>query len=482
MTDMKKDLAVEDIAHILWSNKVIIIILSIIVSLSVFVKINYFTRDQFSANCVLYVSNKDEKTITQIIEKSDIDTSRSLSATYIELLKTDSFLESVCEDLPQKCSWRELSSMLSISTVNETELINISVTADSKDEAYDAAVGIMNKAPAMLINVFEGGDAKVVNPPRYPENPIDKGIVIKVAAGFILGTLIGCIYVFIKRIMDKKIHKGDDVANRYGISILGETAQSVNQSRRLFKVNRKVADEIRNVINDTTDFDTVETYKSIRTNIMFSAPKQETGKVIVITSALPGEGKTTTAINLAITFAQTGAKILIIDCDLRRSRVHRYLGIERKEGVSNVVCGYAKLEQAIQKDVKENLDCLTAGETPPNPAELLQSQEFQTMISELQHQYDYIFVDTPPITIVTDAAVLTKQCEGVIIVARSEMTTYDLFDLALDELKNTGAKIIGAIIHESSDKQKKYSYYKNKKYGGRYAYKYAYRYGEDEKK
>ena len=482
MTEKKKDLAIEDIARILWNNKIIIIILSVIVSLSVFVKLKYFTKDQFSANCVLYVSNKDEKTITQIIEKSDIDTSRSLSATYIELLKTDSFLESVCEDLPQKCSWRELSSMLSISTVNETELINISVTADSKDEAYDAAVGIMNKAPAMLINVFEGGDVKVVNPPRYPENPIDKGIVIKIAAGFILGALLGCVYVFIKRIMDKKIHKGEDVANHYGISILGETAQSASHSKRLFKVNRKVSDEIRNVINEKTDFDTVETYKSIRTNIMFSAPKQETGKVIVITSALPGEGKTTTAINLAITFAQTGAKILIIDCDLRRSRVHRYLGIERKEGVSNVVCGYAKLEQAIQKNVKENLDCLTAGEIPPNPAELLQSQEFQNMISELQRQYDYIFLDTPPVTVVTDAAVLTKQCEGVIIVARSEMTTYDLLDLALDELKNTGAKIIGAIIHESNDKQKKYGYYKNKKYGGKYAYKYAYRYEEDEKK
>lgn len=473
MIDTQKDIDIKEILDIVWRNKIIIIVLAVIAAVSVFVKTYYFTNDRFQASCVLYVSNKDKEATNEIIEKSDIDTSRSLSATYIELLKTDSFLESVCDDLPKKISWEDLSKMLSISVINDTELIDITVESDSKLTVYNAAVGIMNKAPEMLANIFEGGEVKVVNPPRFPHKPISKGIAKKTAVGFFFGAFLGCAYAFIKMVLDQKVHKGEDIANRYNISVLGETAQPTSHSKRNKrgkKSDTDLASGIQNILSEKTDFDTVETYKSIRTNIMFSTPKQDKGKVIAVTSASPGEGKTTTAINLAITFSQTGAKIILIDCDLRRARVHRYLQLERKEGVSNVVCGYTELPKAIIKSVRENLDVLTAGENPPNPAELLQTQEFQNMIAQLQKEYDYIFIDTPPITIVTDAAILSKQCDGIVVVAKSEVTTYDLLDVAIKEIRNTKARIIGTIVHDSSEKLKKYGYYKSKKYGYKYKY------------
>ena len=143
--------------------------------------------------------------------------------------------------------------------------------------------------------------------------------------------------------------------------------------------------------------------------------------------------------------------------------------------MSNVVCGYAKLDEAIKRNVRDNLDCLTAGEIPPNPAELLQTEEYVRMLKNLESQYDYIFTDTPPITVVTDAAVLMKHCDGAVIVARNEMTTYDLLDAAVNEVKNSGAPLLGAIVHDSSEKQKKYGYYRGGKIG---KYKYDYVYGD----
>lgn len=241
-------------------------------------------------------------------------------------------------------------------------------------------------------------------------------------------------------------------------------------------------DEKQRILNDKSDFNVVEAYKSIRTNIMFSMPKTENGKVIVITSSIPGEGKTTTTINLALTFAQTGARVLLLDCDLRKSRTHRYLQMERTEGVSNVLCGFTTLDKAIKKNVRDGLDCLTAGEIPPNPAELIESEEFGKMISTLREKYDYIFIDTPPITVVTDAAVAMRQSDGTVVVVRQDLTTFDMLDETMENIDTTGTKIIGVIMLGSEEKHGKYGYYKNGKYGYKYGYKYNYSYSDDEEK
>ncbi|MCH5187484.1 MAG: CpsD/CapB family tyrosine-protein kinase [Oscillospiraceae bacterium] len=236
-------------------------------------------------------------------------------------------------------------------------------------------------------------------------------------------------------------------------------------------------------MNEKSSFETVETYKAIRTNVMFSMPKTDNGKVIVVTSSAPGEGKTTTSINLAITFAQMGAKVMLIDCDLRKSRVHRYLGLERKNGISNVLCGFSNLDKAIKVNVRENLDVLPAGEIPPNPAELMETEEFKNLIAELQKRYDYIFIDTPPITVVTDAAIAMKYSMGTIVVIRQDVTTFDMMDAAMESIKTTGVKILGAIMLGAEQKSKKYGYYKNGKYGYKYGYNYTYdyKYEDDDK-
>lgn len=231
-------------------------------------------------------------------------------------------------------------------------------------------------------------------------------------------------------------------------------------------------DEGAYIINDNTDFGKIESYKSARTNIMFSLPKSDKGKTILVTSSEPSEGKTTTAINLAYTFSQTGSKVILIDCDLRKPRIHRYLKIDRSIGVSNVLCGFETLEKAIQKGVKGSLDCIPVGEIPLNSAELLMSEEMTSMLNSLAEQYDYIFIDTPPVMSVTDAVILAPHCSGTVIVARQEYSSYDMIDKTVAVLKQSGTKILGFVLNTTLKSSKKYwSSYKDK-----YSYHYLYNY------
>ncbi|MBR6682118.1 MAG: CpsD/CapB family tyrosine-protein kinase [Clostridia bacterium] len=228
------------------------------------------------------------------------------------------------------------------------------------------------------------------------------------------------------------------------------------------------------VLGFNSTFAMTESYKSIRTNIMYSMPKTNSGKVLVITSATPDDGKTTTCTNLALTFAQTGAKVLLIDCDLRKPRIHRHLCLERKDGISNVLCGFAELDKAIKRNVRDNLDVLTSGETPPNPVELLGSAEFEEMINTLKEKYDYIFIDTPPINIVTDATLAIKQSTGTVFIVKQNHTTYDMLEEALDKLNKVNTNIIGTIFISAKDSHQKYK----RSYVKRYLKKYSYKYSE----
>ena len=225
-----------------------------------------------------------------------------------------------------------------------------------------------------------------------------------------------------------------------------------------------------NILTHKLNFAITESYKSIRTNIMYSMPKTDSAKVIVVTSASPSEGKTTTCTNLALTFAQINAKVLLIDCDLRKPKIHRYLNLERKVGLSNVLCGFADLDTAIKTNVRNNLDVLTSGETPPNPAELLGSSEFESLINTLKERYDYIFIDTPPVNIVTDATIAIKHVTGTVLIVRRNHTTYDMLEEALDRLNRVNTNIIGTILIDG--KESKFAY--RNRYVGRYFSKYYY--------
>lgn len=244
--------------------------------------------------------------------------------------------------------------------------------------------------------------------------------------------------------------------------------------------NRKEESIIRrssSLIDENTPFTVVEAYKSARTNIIFSLGTTQGCKKIVITSANPGEGKTTTTLNLAIVFAQTGAKVLVIDADLRKPRIDRHLQIDKKGGLSDILCNFIDIESAIHHIEKFGIDCITSGQIPPNPAELLSSDAMGELLDSLSEKYDYILIDTPPSTIVTEAAVLSRFVHGVIIVARQDYTIYESLDKARENLLFADAKILGYILNDIPSKSYGYGryYYRSYRYkSGGYGYGYGY--------
>ena len=222
------------------------------------------------------------------------------------------------------------------------------------------------------------------------------------------------------------------------------------------------------VLNAESSFYIREAYKTLRTNITFSMPREGCKKFLV-TSSLAAEGKSTNCINIAITFAETGAKVCIIDCDLRRPNIHRLFDENAAPGMSNYLVGMASIDEVIRHAGESNLDYICAGDIPPNPAELLGSEKFVQLIGELEKKYEYIIVDTCPVNIVTDTAILSKIIPEVIMVALRD---------AVNQLEFAGAKIIGFILNGVEYTYKGgYKYRYGRKYykvGGRYGRKSRY--------
>lgn len=232
------------------------------------------------------------------------------------------------------------------------------------------------------------------------------------------------------------------------------------------------------ILNRQTPFVIREAYKIARTNIIFSVSGSGSDdcKIIALTSANPGEGKTTSALNLAITFAQTGAKVLIVDGDLRKPRIHQYLGVVKTDGLSTILSNQKTFDEVVYRDIRDGLDCLASGSIPPNPAELLASDAMKQLLDMLKTRYDYVFIDTPPVTVVTDAAALSSSVNGLVVVVREGFTNHESVEHALNLLKIAKAKILGFFVNDIDPASANYGAYR-KSYGRRYGYKYGYNYG-----
>lgn len=235
--------------------------------------------------------------------------------------------------------------------------------------------------------------------------------------------------------------------------------------------NAGMRDYTKVILNDNTDFSIVEAYKSTRTNLEYALAAEEGCKKIIFTSAMPSEGKTTSCINTAITFALAGAKIVLIDADLRKPKVHMCLELENATGFSNYLAGFAELDDVIQH-CKNGLDVITSGQIPPNPSELLVSPRMEKALLKLAEKYDYVIIDAPPVNIVSDAVSMSKFVTGVAVVVKEDFTTHDALKKALSNLEFANAKILGFILNDVMASRGYYSKY----YKYRYRYKYNYRY------
>ncbi|MGL5616001.1 MAG: CpsD/CapB family tyrosine-protein kinase [Sarcina sp.] len=200
-----------------------------------------------------------------------------------------------------------------------------------------------------------------------------------------------------------------------------------------------------------------EAYKALRTNIQYSSIDKKM-KVILITSSEPGEGKSTTSGNLAISLAQDGKKVLVIDCDLRKPSIHKLFKESNLIGLSEVLLGKETFTEAMN-EYGENIDILTSGNLPPNPSEMLGSKAMESLLEELREVYDHIIIDSPPIHAVSDAQILATKVDGTLLVVKAEKTKKDSVQRAKEQINKVNGKIIGAVLNSVDSKRDKYYYY-----------------------
>ena len=318
---------------------------------------------------------------------------------------------------------------------------------------------------------LKSNNFRIVDRAAAPSSPIEPNIPRNLMFAVVLGLASGIGLAFLLDSLDHTVRTTEQAQMISGLASLGmiplgsKSAREGPNPKRLVIATSKEAVELVTQVRPQSQM--AESYRALRTSLLLSnlgAPP----KVIMVTSALPQEGKTTTSINCAVVLAQKGARVLLIDADLRRPSIHKTLGMAPHSGLSNVLTGSATLEKAItQTSILPDLYVLTAGTPPPNPAELLASSYMRDVLAQLREQYDHIVIDTPPSLSVTDAVVLSPRADAVVLVIRAGQTTKQALRRSRDLLTQVNAKVVGVLLNAVDLSSPDYYYYYE--YQGKYA-------------
>ncbi|MGB7569644.1 MAG: polysaccharide biosynthesis tyrosine autokinase [Chitinivibrionales bacterium] len=312
---------------------------------------------------------------------------------------------------------------------------------------------------------------KIVDVARMPEQPIPKNQSRYYIIGVILGLLLGIGLALFLEFNDTSIKSNEDVERYLGVSILGAIPHITPNKKEDISIRRRsaksksamsVVQYPRQILSFTGDDSVItESYRSLRTNISFVSPDAPL-HTLVVTSAGPSEGKSLTTANLAMAYAQMGKKTLLIDTDLRRPVLHHFFGMKREPGFAELFIENPDYDLAIRPSGKENLSVITAGIFSANPAELIASQKMLQHIEYFKKHFDMVFFDTPPIVAVTDATLLGKKVDGVLLVIKSHHSDREFVSRALTNLNNVGVKVWGAILNDIdlTHRYSTYGYYK----------------------
>ena len=408
----------------------------------------------------LSVLNNQLREIESEIQAEMKKVVNKLRGQYSAALQRESMLREALEKQKQE------ANKLNESAIEYTLLKR---DVDTNRQLYE---GLLQKLKEAGVSAgLKSNNFRIVDSARPPTGPIEPNIPRNLLFAAVLGLASGLGLAFLLEGLDNTVRTTEQAQMISGIASLGmiplgsKSTREGPNSKRLVIASSKEAVELVTQVRPQSQM--AESYRALRTSLLLSslgAPP----KVIMVTSALPQEGKTTTSINTAVVLAQKGVRVLLIDADLRRPSIHKTLGMGPRSGLSNILTGSSTIELAITRSsILPNLFVLPAGTPPPNPAELLASSNMRDALNNMREQYDHIVIDTPPSLSVTDAVVLSPRADAVMLVIRSGQTTKQALRRSRDVLMQVNARLIGVLLNAVDLSSPDYYYYYE--YQGKYA-------------
>ena len=462
---------------------------SVVCAVLVFLYTILFVTPQYKASARFYVNNNSFSigNTALSITAGDLNVSRGLVDSYLVILDSRETLNAVIDYAGVNRSYGAVRQMISASAVNETEIFEVVVTSPHPEEAETLANAIAYILPKRIDSIIEGTSAKIVDAAVLPVNP---NVTTNTVVGFLLGFVMSVGLIVLKEIFDVTIRGAEDVALISKLPILASVPDMMESSKGSYyygsdkkrKKRTKVLEDA-DLVGDEIPFAATEAYKLLRTKVQFSFADENNCHVIGVSSALSGEGKSTTSVNLAYALAQLNKNVLLVDCDLRRPSVATKLKLNKEHGLSGYLTRQSSIEQVVQEcRMKHNVvfTVVPAGKVPPNPTELLNSARMHRFMEQFAKHFDYVILDLPPVEEVSDALVAAKLADGVLLAVRQDYCNRVALEDTIQQFEFVQGRILGLVMTCTRDHMVGYgkSYYKRyyRRYGSKYRY-YARRYG-----
>jgi len=473
-----EEIDIGQILKVIKKNWITCAVVAVISAVAAFIVTSFFIAPKYDSSRALYVNSNSASSGVNL---SDLNASQKLASTYIVILQNGSIFDELSIKMNGKYTAKDLKGMISMTTVDNTEVIRITATSTDPYEAAELCQKFSELAPAALEQVVVGGKVEAFGEPEVNTEPSSPNKPMFIALAAIGGAgIAACIFIAIF-FLDTKVRDSSSITDRYDFALVGAVPDQdvayeqvggfIRKGKGTTNVSVSASAKVNPIISDKTPFSVLEAYNKICANVRFMI-SNEKSRVIIVTSSIPGEFKSTTSSNFAISLAQGGARVLLIDADLRKPTLHNCIRTPNECGFSNILAGFCDVDDAIFEEIRPNLDFIPAGLLPPNPITLLGSEHAKKLITQLGQEYDYVVIDSPPLNLVSDAALMSQYATGVLMVIRQGKTTYPSVDLALNSLKLANANLIGGILTGSDIAESPYS-----SYGYGYGYGYGYETG-----
>lgn len=425
----------------------IIAICFILATSSAFVVTQFYMKPVYKAHTTLFLGKESDKVASLSI--ADIQINNQLVNDYRELLKSNLVADSIEKKLGVNAG--RFKRNVNVQTVKDSRIFSISYEDTDPQLAADVVNELALVIKQMASDIIQVKNVKVIDTAKTPTFPVSPSKKKNVGLAGIVGLALGAGLIYLLEMLDYTFKKPEDVERQLELNVIGTVPEFEGGKRGKRKAkDPKVLEQdyLKNLITkNDPKAPASEAFREIRTNLHYMSVDKEL-KSIVITSPTLGDGKTVTAVNVAVAFAKSGKKVLVIDADLRKPKVHHYFGIANEKGLTNIIKGDIDDKEINSMTLRgiQNLFVIPSGPIPPNPAEILSSNKMQQLLEKLKDDYDTIIIDTPPVGQVTDAAILAGSTDGVVLVFACSQTRIDMAKRAKKALVSVNSNIIGTVL------------------------------------